>query len=328
MSTTGGASWKEIDRSMKAYDFHLGNSLYVAGGILSDATRLYGMALRTSTDDGTTWSLKTLLTENSYAYAVWPHPTDANIVYVGGERNGSDGQYSVLLKTTNKGATWTRVGEPLLAQHYDRIRFIEGSKSDPNRLYVATYNGLHVTTDGGTSWTTVIPQSVSALTLDPSDGRNVFAATSAGVRMSTDGGHTWSDLAGGLTSNSVEALEFDPVNKVLYAGTANAGVFRRILAAAVHADEEPIPSRFQLFQNYPNPFNPGTAISYRLSAMSEVRLTVYDVLGRSVAPLEDGMRQAGLHMIQWDASGLPSGVYLYELRVGQFCQSRRMVLVR
>ena len=100
-------------------------------------------------------------------------------------------------------------------------------------------------------------------------------------------------------------------------------------------DETLRPSTIQLGQNYPNPFNPSTAISYQLSAVSFVELKVYDLLGREVASLVSDRRGAGTHTAVWDASGFPSGVYVYQLRVrasgGQgtsFVDSKKMVLSR
>jgi len=76
-----------------------------------------------------------------------------------------------------------------------------------------------------------------------------------------------------------------------------------------------LPDEYALYQNYPNPFNPTTAISFRLSAVSSVQLSVFDVLGREVAVLAQGKRGAGYYSVQWNASGLPSGIYLYRLSV-------------
>ncbi|MFH1733841.1 MAG: T9SS type A sorting domain-containing protein, partial [bacterium] len=78
--------------------------------------------------------------------------------------------------------------------------------------------------------------------------------------------------------------------------------------------ESDLPLEFALLGNYPNPFNPVTAISYQLSSVSHVNLTVYDVSGRKVAELTDGFRDAGRHEVTFEASGLASGIYLYRLQ--------------
>jgi hypothetical protein len=83
-----------------------------------------------------------------------------------------------------------------------------------------------------------------------------------------------------------------------------------------------------LQQNYPNPFNPLTVVSFQLPAVSEVRLAVYDLLGREVATLVNERRAAGSHSVRFDASGLASGAYFYRLTAGNFVQTRKLMLVK
>lgn len=81
--------------------------------------------------------------------------------------------------------------------------------------------------------------------------------------------------------------------------------------------------------NYPNPFNPTTVIRFQLSVASKTRLSVYDVLGREVAVLVNEDRAAGQHQINFNASGLSSGVYLYRLQLnGEVISTRQMTLVK
>jgi Ca-activated chloride channel homolog len=93
-------------------------------------------------------------------------------------------------------------------------------------------------------------------------------------------------------------------------------------------EESTAPRLFQLRQNYPNPFNPATVVSYQLPVASKVRLVVYDLLGRKVAVLVEGMMPAGVHEVTFDATGLASGIYICRLTAGQFTASRTMVLAR
>lgn len=89
-----------------------------------------------------------------------------------------------------------------------------------------------------------------------------------------------------------------------------------------------LPDAFALHQNHPNPFNPATRITYALPSPGVVSLVVYDILGRPVAVLADGSEEAGVHEAVFEARGLPSGVYLYRLKVGDFAQTRRLLLLR
>jgi hypothetical protein len=74
-----------------------------------------------------------------------------------------------------------------------------------------------------------------------------------------------------------------------------------------------VPSQFELYQNYPNPFNPNTKISYRLNQRMKITLKVYDILGRDVITLLNEEQNAGYHEVNFNASGYPSGMYLYRI---------------
>jgi len=89
-----------------------------------------------------------------------------------------------------------------------------------------------------------------------------------------------------------------------------------------------VPGAFQLNQNYPNPFNPSTTIRFTLPARQQVSLAVYNLLGAKVKVLVDGMVDAGESSVQFDGTGLASGVYLYKLQAGNMTQTRRMMLVK
>ncbi|MDP3682783.1 MAG: immune inhibitor A, partial [Ignavibacteria bacterium] len=90
---------------------------------------------------------------------------------------------------------------------------------------------------------------------------------------------------------------------------------------------------FSLLQNYPNPFNPETVISYQLSVNSKVILKVYDILGNELVTLINEEQLAGNHSVKFDATnsaigGYASGVYFYQLRAGNFVETKKMILLR
>ncbi|MBM3325193.1 MAG: T9SS type A sorting domain-containing protein [Calditrichaeota bacterium] len=90
----------------------------------------------------------------------------------------------------------------------------------------------------------------------------------------------------------------------------------------------PLPKEFALYQNYPNPFNPITVIQYDVPTTSQVRLTVNNLLGQEMARLVDGRQVAGTHRVSWNATNLPSGVYLCRMQTKGFMQTRKMLLVK
>ncbi|HTY21686.1 MAG TPA: T9SS type A sorting domain-containing protein, partial [Desulfomonilaceae bacterium] len=80
--------------------------------------------------------------------------------------------------------------------------------------------------------------------------------------------------------------------------------------------------------NYPNPFNPRTDVRYLVPGVSDVKIAVYDVLGREVAVLVNERKQPGSYKAVFDASGLASGVYLYRMTAGSFVESQKMLLLK
>ncbi len=88
------------------------------------------------------------------------------------------------------------------------------------------------------------------------------------------------------------------------------------------------PGKFELSQNYPNPFNPHTTIRFSLAKSGNVRLTIYNLLGEQIEELISEIRDAGVHTINFDASKLSSGLYIYEIVAENFVQSRKMMLLK
>ncbi|MCX8106877.1 MAG: T9SS type A sorting domain-containing protein [Ignavibacterium album] len=89
-----------------------------------------------------------------------------------------------------------------------------------------------------------------------------------------------------------------------------------------------LPSKFNLYQNYPNPFNPSTKIRWQAQVASHQTLKVYDILGNEVATLVDEFREAGGYEINFDASSLASGIYIYKLIAGSFISSKKMMIIK
>jgi len=114
-----------------------------------------------------------------------------------------------------------------------------------------------------------------------------------------------------------------------------AAIVQALNAADVQNDDLTIPLQFSLEQNYPNPFNPQTTISFQLNNTSplQVRLLIYDLLGKTIKTLIDNELSAGSYQIKWDGlssngKNVISGTYYYELQVGNQRLVKKMSLVR
>jgi len=93
-------------------------------------------------------------------------------------------------------------------------------------------------------------------------------------------------------------------------------------------DELGLPKEFSLGQNYPNPFNPSTNIEFALPKQAVVNLKVYNLLGREISTLVSGRMSAGNHKIEFNASGLSTGLYFYRIQAGSFMQTKKMMLIK
>jgi hypothetical protein len=91
---------------------------------------------------------------------------------------------------------------------------------------------------------------------------------------------------------------------------------------------EGVPQKFGLGQNYPNPFNPTTSFTFDVSRAADVKLEVYDMLGRKVKELVNERKAAGTYTVSFDASELSSGMYIYRLQAGDMVLSKKMTLIK
>ncbi|HSW54311.1 MAG TPA: T9SS type A sorting domain-containing protein [Ignavibacteriaceae bacterium] len=90
----------------------------------------------------------------------------------------------------------------------------------------------------------------------------------------------------------------------------------------------PFVNKFSLSQNYPNPFNPTTSLQYAIGSRQFVTLKVYDLLGREVATLVNEEKSAGEYEVEFNAATLPSGIYFYQLKAGQYSETKKMILLK
>jgi hypothetical protein len=157
-------------------------------------------------------------------------------------------------------------------------------------------------------------------TLIPTD------STTLNVYTTTDTDTGWHSLTITAQSSSVKLNSLQhSIQVVLYVTeTTDVGDW---------ADNPNSPKSFALLQNQPNPFNPETRISYYLPKTCEVRLIIYNILGQNVRTLFDGHQDTGMHTLLWDGRDkngveLSSGIYFYRLQADDFCQTKKMALLR
>ena len=97
--------------------------------------------------------------------------------------------------------------------------------------------------------------------------------------------------------------------------------------------ENAIPNEYTIHQNYPNPFNPSTTLRYALPEQSDVKITIYDMIGRKVKTLVNNSQNAGYKSVIWDATDdygerVGAGMYLYQIQAGEYISTKKMVLLK
>jgi hypothetical protein len=110
--------------------------------------------------------------------------------------------------------------------------------------------------------------------------------------------------------------------------SANHSLQSQIITGVANSHERLLSRSYYLNQNYPNPFNPSTTISFILPLRSFISLKVFDLVGREVVTIASEEMQAGSYSRQWNASGLPSGIYFYRLQAGSFTETKKLILLK
>jgi C1A family cysteine protease len=128
----------------------------------------------------------------------------------------------------------------------------------------------------------------------------------------------------------IDFYDYQFPNYPMWNGTANFCIkaLTKKVSTGLESDDNSIVRSWSLEQNYPNPFNPTTVISWQLAVSSTVKLTVYNLAGQTVAILVDERQPGGSHAIEFNASGLASGVYLYKLEADEYMEIRKMILMK
>ncbi len=310
LSTNNGASWISASNGLplKANV----SSFIVSGSNLYVGTLGEGIFL--STNNGTSWTAVNSGLTNMFVPSFAVSGMDLFAGTLGG-----------VFLSTNNGTSWTKVNSGLTNMFVPSLAVIG------TNLFAGTFGGgVFLSTNNGTSWTEVNNGLTSNIVYSLAiSGTNLFAGTiDGGVFLSTNNGTSWTAVNSGLhPKTTVKSLAVSSTN--LFAGTAYS-MWRRPLKEMTTSmgSEEPLLIEFSLSQNYPNPFNSSTVIGYQLPVSGVVSLKVYDILGREVTTLVNEQKVAGRYEVNFDASHLASGVYIYKLKTENYKSSKKMILVK
>jgi len=279
----------------------------------------YYMGVSMSTDYGSTWTRWQLTSVYGYVNSLAIDPTNTDIVYSAG--------YPSIYKTTNAGGSWTELLPGLTSTVYDIV-------VDPDvntTLYAARYNGVWKSTDGGYNWlnTNCTSGNAYSLLIDPVDHNTVYAGTRDGCYRSTNGGSSWTQMNDGLEDTYVTSLGIYQDN-YLFAATNAGGMYRWSLNVGTKEISDIITS-VSIYAS-PNPTRGHATISFHLYDDTHVDISIYDIQGRLVTTLINGVTHAGLHRVQWDGKDnesriVPAGVYFYTLATPGTIHTNKLIII-
>ncbi len=235
----------------------------------------------------------------------------------------------VIWRTTNNGVSWTAKGvspEPLYDFHFYDDNHVIAVGGDFE--YGAS---MASSTDAGVTWNYItLKQFGTALALEFRTASEGWMALSFGQKFlyTTNTGQTWNSFS---TPNgeSINDMKFSNKRNGIAVGEHGAILKFNTDYVGITNNNLSFPSGIELKQKYPNPFNPSTIISFTLQKPEYVSLKIYDMLGKEVKTLIDGMKIPGEHKIKFDANDVAAGIYYYTLKTGNnFTETKKMVLVK
>lgn len=138
--------------------------------------------------------------------------------------------------------------------------------------------------------------------------------------------------AGNVSSYTVSGINYNTnyYYRVRGYNTGGAGAYSNTINMyiLVGIEDDAVPAGYMLYQNYPNPFNPETNIKFSLKKQSDIRLILYDAVGREAGIIAEGFYPAGMNLIRFDASKLANGIYFYRLITPEYSSYKKMVLLK
>lgn len=311
-TVNGGNNWITMftEPALQLWGLHFVNSLtgYTCGST--------GRIMKT-TNGGVNWVNLTS-----------PTATSLSSVYFINENTGFISGYAIALKTTNAGASWQNMNAPFINgfENFREIFFFNENLG----LYVSDAGRIGKTTNSGTNWTLVTSGTTESLFgVKFVDALTGFACGNNGaIIRTTNGGDSWSAQTSPLNEILTDVW-FTSANTG-YISTWTGKVLKTTNGGITYVNQisSEIPHEYLLSQNYPNPFNPSTVIKFQIPEAAFTELNVYDVLGRKVSQLVNEKLQAGVYETEWNASAMPSGIYFYRLKSGNYTKTHKMILIK
>ncbi|MCX6164518.1 MAG: YCF48-related protein, partial [Ignavibacteriae bacterium] len=326
ITTNAGGSWTTAyapTDTAVVLDFHFPTSTvgYGVGMRMQMSTfTILGSLLIKTTNGGFSWTRLAPPISGSDMELKSVFFTDANTGYTVGWGPVT----SIFLKTTNGGNNWSSLTAGTGGELYE-VQFINA-----NTGYVcgSVGTGISLTTNAGANWLVLNGNKTNDIFFI--NANTGFALVWNGIFRTNDAGFSWTLQTAAFSDDPLSVSFADNLNGFI-AGknglvvktTNGGGVWVKNISSEV-------PSTFSLSQNYPNPFNPSTNIRYQITnnLPRQVKLVVFDALGREVETLVNEKQSAGTYEATFDGNNLTSGVYFYRLTTDGFNETKKMLMIK
>ena len=208
-------------------------------------------------------------------------------------------------------------------------------QAQPNAIWIRTFGGIN--SDYGRSIQQVFNDGYILIGTTASFGDNNDAWL---IKTDAQGNKEWDKTFGGSDFDRGYAVQQTENDEYVITGWTksfgngnNDAWLIKIENPLAEIDDSFIPNIFVFHQNYPNPFNPITLLEYDLPKDELVNITIYDMKGRMIKTITNGLKTAGYKSVQWNATNdrnetVSAGVYLYSIQAGEFRQTKKMVLLK
>ncbi|MGE5682033.1 MAG: T9SS type A sorting domain-containing protein [Bacillota bacterium] len=249
--------------------------------------------------------------------------TKSGAILAGTSSNG-------ILRSSDGGNSWNYISSSLTGKKINSFTL-----NKKGYVFSGTENGVFISKDNGLSWNNagsgLNAGNCQFLLVNSED--KLFVYNASKIYQSPDYGQYWYPLNSQI-NDTVSYITYMTISSKDYiAAIGQNGISKLWISSSPvtgvndNANKTGLKS-FVLNQNYPNPFNPETIISYSIPKGLNVRLKIYDMLGKEVAALVDEFKSAGSYSVQFNASSLPSGLYIYTIQAGEYKDSKKLMLLK
>ena len=324
-TSNGGSNWAQVFAQINGGTSAVQMTSATDGFMVGDPVNSRWSLWKTS-DGGASWDSTGLYLKASGNEYGW-----ASSLFINGSNIWFGTNNSRIYYSSDDGVTWTAQTTPLLniygLSFSGNIGIAGGSTS-------AGDGAISISSDNGTTWTPGPFSGSGPAANCATQGNNFIYSTFTGaIYLSTNSG---------VSFQKEDSVSGNQYYNIKIAGTGNSvwacgvgGIIRKgtTTLTAIN-DMKPVVQNFSLEQNYPNPFNPSTVIKYAIPFESNVSIRVYNSLGQIVREVNEGNKQPGNYEINFNSSGLASGIYFYSIKAvsadgkNDFTAVKKMILLK